>query len=338
MRRTLICALCALLLLLTACAAPTGAEAERSVDVYAMDTYMTLRFRGGGEELPDALRRRILELDGMLSVTGPDSEIARLDREGRSELSPETAHLLRRALEACEWTDGALNIALYPVVKAWGFTTQEYRVPGQDEIDRLLPLCDWRGVTLEENAAALAPGMEIDLGSVAKGYTGDVLAGLLRGAGVTSALLDLGGNIQTVGARPDGTDWRIAIRDPAGEGTLGVVSVRDEAVITSGGYERYFTDEQGRVWWHIMDPATGYPARSGLLSATVVGREGLVCDALSTALFVMGPERACRFWREEGGFEMLLVTDEGLMLATPGLAERFRPEADRPYGLQIVAE
>ena len=292
---------------------------------FAMDTVMTLRlYQGGDGSLLDRAEARVRELEGLWSVTDGASEISTLNHDGSAELSPETADLLRTALDMCRRTDGALDISTYPVLRAWGFTTGEYSVPGGEAIAALLPLVDYGRVALEAGAAALPPGMEIDLGSVAKGYTGDALAALLKQGGAASALLDLGGNIQTVGAKPDGSPWRVAIRNPAGDGNIGVVEVADQAVVTSGGYERYF-EEDGVRYWHIIDPATGWPARSGLASVTVVGESGLLCDGLSTALFVMGREGALEHWRQHRDFEAVLVSEDGSVTITAGLEGRFTP-------------
>ena len=146
----------------------------------------------------------------------------------------------------------------------------------------------------------------------------------MKQGGAASALLDLGGNIQAVGSKPDGSPWRVAIRDPAGDGNIGVVEVADQVVVTSGGYERYF-EEDGVLYWHIIDPATGWPARSGLTSVTVVGESGLLCDGLSTALFVMGREGALEHWRQHRDFEAVLVSEDGSVTITAGLEGRFTP-------------
>lgn len=317
-----VCALLlALLLALPGCA--PAQPLERTF--FAMDTVMTLRlYEGGDENTLDQAEARVRELEGLWSVTDGASEISTLNHDGSAELSPETAELLGAALDMCRRTDGALDISTYPVLRAWGFTTGEYSVPGGEAIAALLPLVDYGRVALEAGAAALPPGMEIDLGSVAKGYTGDALAALLKQGGAASALLDLGGNIQAVGSKPDGSPWRVAIRDPAGDGNIGVVEVVDQAVVTSGGYERYF-EEDGVRYWHIIDPATGWPARSGLASVTVVGESGLLCDGLSTALFVMGREGALEHWRQHRDFEAVLVSEDGSVTITAGLEGRFTP-------------
>ena len=190
---------------------------------------------------------------------------------------------------------------------------------------------DYRQIRLMGFKATLPDGMEIDLGSVAKGYTGDVLSAFLKENGVTSAMLDLGGNIQTVGSKPDGSSWRVGIRDPEGDGNLGVVEVVNQAVITSGGYERYF-EEDGVRYWHILDPQTGFPARSGLLSVTIIGECGAVCDSLSTALFVMGLDDALDHWRQYRDFEAVFVSEDGSVTITAGLEDGFAlSQKERPF-------
>lgn len=308
------------LLLLAGCApAPTQAVPTAERTFFAMDTVMTLRlYEGGDEALLDEAEDRVRELEALWSVTDETSEIYALNHTGAAQLSPETADLLDTALGMCRRTDGALDISIYPVLRCWGFTTGEYAVPDDETIAGLLSMVDYTQVSQEGTAAALPDGMEIDLGSVAKGSAGWRLAHLLKKNGVASATLDLGGNIQTVGAKPDGSPWRIGIRDPEGDGSLGVVEVVDKAVVTSGGYERYF-EEDGVRYWHILDPKTGKPARNGLASVTVIGDDGVLCDALSTALFVMGKEKAVAFWVNnvfDLHFGLVLVEEDGFITYT----------------------
>ena len=329
--------LCALLLL-TGCGARESEESQQyTTTLLAMDTVMDITICGGSQELMDQARERVLTLEGLLSATDPGSEIYALNQTGTAELSEDTAALLARGLELCRETEGALDLSVYPVVRAWGFTTGEYRVPQAGELAELLKHVDYTEIRLSDSGtAALPEGMELDLGGIAKGYTGDRLMELFRENGVTSALLNLGGNVQALGSKPDGTPWRVAVQSPEGEGYLGYLAISDQAVITSGGYERYFEDEDGTVYWHIMDPATGCPAKNGLISVTVVGEEGAYCDALSTALFVMGEEKAVSFWCAHGDFEMILVTEDGRLLVTEGLTDRFESEPETGYELAVI--
>ena len=323
------------LLLLTGCSAqetpgPTasastagGGTEKNSVTVFAMDTVMDISAYGASDALLQSAEERVKQLESLLSVTDESSEIYQLDHTGQADLSPDTAELLGDALELCGRTGGALDISIYPVLREWGFTTGEYQIPSQETLKELLREVDYRRVELDGAAAALPEGMEVDLGSVAKGYTGDQLCALLKEGGVTSGMLNLGGNVQVIGSKPDGSAWRVAVQDPEGDDYLGVLELRDKAAITSGGYERYFVGDDGQTYWHIIDPATGAPARSGLTSVTIVGDRGVVCDALSTALFVMGLERASDFWRQSGDFEAVLVADDGSVYITKGLEDCF---------------
>lgn len=327
-----------LALILSGCGkAPTPPDAKTS-QLFAMDTVMDLSVYTADDSLLEKAADLIALLEHTLSTTDPNSEIHTANTTGSAVLSDSTAELLERALEFCEETDGALDLSIYPVVRAWGFTTDTYQIPDQSELEALLEHVNYRDIVYspDEHTVSLPEGMEIDLGSVAKGYTSDRLIRLFRDNGVTSALLNLGGNVQALGTKPDGSAWRIGIQDPAGESYLGVLSIADQAVITSGGYERFFKGEDGTVYWHIIDPKTGYPAKNGLISATAVGPEGVYCDALSTSLFIMGPEKAMEFWQEHRDFETILVTDQNEVLISPGLADSFRLTEDSPYKLKVI--
>lgn len=327
--------------LLTGCGSGRGGEQEAySTDLFAMDTYMSFTAYGShGEEALAEVRERMAELEGLWSVTEESSEVYRVNHSGGQwvAVSGETAELIAFALEMAEETGGALDPTIYPILEAWGFTTEENHVPREEELQRLLTTVDHRRVRTEGNRVALEEGMMLDLGAVGKGYAGDLAVGLLREKGVTSALLDIGGNIQALGSKPDGRDWRIGVRSPFGEGSLGVLEVSDRAVVTSGCYERYFVGEDGKRYGHIIDPATGYPVENGLLSVTVIAKEGRLCDALSTSLFVMGLEKAVEYWRSAPEFEMLLVTEDGTICLTEGIRGRFtRGSAFQSMKLQIL--
>lgn len=304
-------------------------DVEKESRIFAMDTVMTLTYYGqdresGREALEEGVAA-VYELEDLLSATAPDSEISALNEAGQAHLSPDTAQLLSAALELCALTGGALDITAYPAVEAWGFTTGEYRVPNQAQLEELGDRIDYTQVSLDQEGASLPDGMKLDLGAVAKGYTADRLAKLAQERGITSALLDLGqSTILALGAKPDGSPWRIGIQDPQGEGYLGVLELEGQAMGTSGGYQRYF-EKDGVRYWHIIDPATAAPARSGLLSVTVVSPSGLACDGLSTALFVMGLERGTQFWRDhpELEFEALFILEDGSLALTSGLKDSF---------------
>ena len=337
MKKRLLCALLALsLLTLPGCKRdPEPVE----VTAFAMDTVIQLTAfsgdTGGTRAFLGELTARLAELDSQLSATREDSFVYAVNHAGGEWVEvPDSAvlALLHDALSLCEATGGALDITTYPAVKAWGFTGEEHRVPSPAELEALAEKIDYTAVALSDWAgerhrggAALPQGMEMDLGAVAKGFAGDLLAGEVRDAGITSALLDLGqSTIVAVGTKPDDSPWRIGVRDPEREGYFAVVELEDCAMGTSGGYQRYF-EQDGVTYWHILDPDTAAPARSGLSSVTVVSPSALTCDGLSTALFVMGLEDGAQFWRDhpELDFEAVFVTETGEIYRTAGLEGRF---------------
>ena len=352
--------LTALLLTLPGCGRQTVQE---SAQVLTMDTVMTLTVYGTDKAACQAVLRdgedMLYDWNRHLSATeSAASDIYALNHAGGRPvaLTGDTAQLLGKALDLCAMTDGALDLTAYSAVEAWGFTGGDYRVPAQSELDALAAKIDYTQVKLDRDSsqASLPDGMALDLGAVAKGWAGDILSQLVRDAdGVDGALLNLGqSTIQTVGAKPDGSPWRIGIQDPQGEGTalaelkqeqsggsestsqtadqpdyLGVLELTDQAMSTSGSYQRCFLQD-GQIYWHILDPNTAAPARSGLASVTVVSDSGLLCDGLSTALFVMGLDRGVQFWQtwrdhDDVRFECIFITDDGSVYLTPGLADAF---------------
>lgn len=334
--------LTAILLVLTLTGCGTQAEnatlrAERSL--FAMNTYMTLTAYGeSGEEALQEAGALIEQLESRWSVTDENSEIYRANHSGGQTVtvSEDTAQLISFALEMAQKTGGALEPTIYPVLTAWGFTTGSKQVPPEEQIARLLQNVDYSRIQLDGTDLTVPSGMELDLGAVGKGYAADLVTEALKEHGVESGLISLGGNIQAIGSRPEGGDWRIGIRAPWEEGNLGVLEMSNAAVVTSGGYENYFEDEAGNIYWHILDPATGYPANSGLQSVTVIGEQGRLCDALSTSLFVMGAEKAEEYWRANGGFDMLLVTDDGEIILTEGIAGRFTLSDGRTETIRVL--
>ena len=308
-----VCGL-ALLLFFTLC----GCGAQRQTgEWFAMDTVMTAAVYGSADAL-DAVEAETYRLDALLAAQKDDSEIAAVN-DGAEVVSEETAALLRRALEIAAETNGAYDPTVYPLMRAWGFTDGNYRVPADAELDALLQTTGWTEVSVDGTTASLPEGFALDFGGIGKGYAAGRCKEILKAHGVTSALLSLGGNVAALGSKPDGTAWTVAIENPDGGAYLGTVQITDQCVVTSGGYQRYF-EQDGVRYWHILDPETGKPARSGMKSVTIVSADDTLSDALSTALFVMGPERAADFWRvHRAEFGAVWLTDDGRLFVTEGL-------------------
>ena len=308
-------------------------DKSESRDIFAMDTYMTLT--AYGKNAKKALDEAVDEINNIeqLVSTGIDSsEVSQINKNGKGSVSETTGYLIKRSKEIYDSTNGVFDITIYPIMQAWGFPTENYRVPGNKELKKLRGLMGADHVLYDEKKQEVTlnkEGMKIDLGGIAKGYTSSKVMDIFKENGISSAVISLGGNVQTLNGKPDGSDWRVAVENPADTGSyIGVLSIKDKAVITSGGYERYFKQD-GKTYHHIIDPANGYPANNGLTSVTIVSDDGTLADGLSTSLFIMGPEKAQKYWKEHSDeFDTILVKDDGSILVSEGLAEYFTSESD----------
>ena len=364
-----------------------------SIDVFAMDTYMNLLAYGDrAEEAVLAAAQEIHRIDDMLSTGNPESEISKLNAAGTGHVSEDTLYLIKESKTLYEETNGLFDIAIYPVMKLWGFPSQEYRVPTEEEIKTGLTLTDASKIaiggaaaaapesaaegkaeakttakteeaskakaedadskTAEEPAAADQPaavaqeteaadksaqtlvlfgasGMEIDLGGIAKGFTSSRVMEVFREYGIEHGLVSLGGNVQALGTKENGKPWRVAIQNPESElDYLGILDIEDKCVITSGGYERFF-EKDGVRYHHIIDPRTGYPADSGIISATIISKDGTLADGLSTSLFIMGKDQAEKYWRKNADrFDYILEDEAGKLYVTEGAAAILTTEAE----------
>ena len=293
-----------------------GAEPLADDTFFAMDTVFEVRAPASGlSDFAAAARAETARLESLFSATDAGSELSALNAAGGGAVSDETAALLRRALDFAAQTGGAFDPTVRPLLLAWGWTGGTHRVPSSDELAAALARVGADRVSVAGTAASLG-GAELDLGGIAKGYAADRMFALAEEQGLASACVTLGGMVAAVGARPDGSPWRIGVTAPEGDGLAAVLAVRDVCLSTSGGYQRCF-EENGRLWHHILDPRTGYPAESGLKSVTVVDRDGTRADALSTALFVMGRGRAEAFCAANGVCA-LLITDENELVPLGG--------------------
>lgn len=297
---------------------------------FLLDTYVSITVYGRhGDKAAKAALARVRELDRLLSAFYPESDVAKINRAGANTptaVSEECFHLLLRALSLCKQSDGAFDVTIKPVMDLWGFGSDNQRIPAQNELSAALDKVDFRFVSLnsaDKTVTLLKEGMAIDLGGVAKGYCADEAAEVLKNEGAENFYLDFGGNVITKGEIPLGLSERlkrraktrpfvVGIQDPKGtRGNIFETITTEQAqtaIVTSGGYERYF-EENGVNYHHILSPATGKQPQNGVLSVTVVGSQSETADALSTALFVLGPGGCEKF---EGLFdEVLFVMDTG---------------------------
>lgn len=301
-------------------------EASES-EIFALDTAITLKVYGSKRVVVlKKLEDKINELDDMLSTGKETSEVSRLNRSGEAVLSPTVANLVKRSLDIYKKTDGLFDITIYPLMELWGFPTKNYRVPSEKEIEEKLKLVGSDKIDFNEETRKISfknKGMEIDFGGIGKGYITDELVKILTDEKVESAIINLGGNVFGFRKKPDGSLWNIAIRDPnEPDKYMAAIRLEDSAVITSGGYERYF-EENGIIYHHILDPRTGKPSESGLKSVSIISKDGTLADALSTSLFIMGEEKAIGYWKENGSnFDILLMTKDNRLIVSAGIKDK----------------
>lgn len=306
-----------------------SAQTEFSRTIFAMDTEMSLKAYGmHSASAVNAAADEINRLDRLFDRGSEKSEVYRVNSNGSATVSEDTAELVTRSLEISQKTDGAFDISIAPIMDMWGFYTKEYKVPDEAELKKAMDSVGYDNISVADGVVSVANGAKTDLGGIAKGYLSDRIKEIFKENGVKSGIVSLGGNVYAIGTKPNGSKWRVAIQDPMNtKRYIGSVSVSDTAVITSGGYQRYFV-ENNVIYHHIIDPKTGYPANSGLLSVTIVGEDAALADGLSTALFVMGLEKGSDYWQAHDGFDVVFVTDDGKLHITEGLDGIFTSDRD----------
>lgn len=292
-----------------------------SIKVLSMD-------EGEAGRAIDAAFDEIARVEALTTRYSPESEISRINAgaDGASAIpvSRELMRIVRRAIEISALSGGAFDATVAPIVDLWGFG-EGGAVPSREAIDAALPLVDYRRVVVDTAAGSvlIPSGAAIDLDAIAKGYAVDRAVAVLREHGAASAIVDAGGDVGLLGEPPRADGWRVGLKHPRGEGLLGVLSLDGGGVATSGDYQRYVMVEDRR-YHHVLDPATGYPAR-GVVSVTVTARTAMDADALATAVFVMGPEHGMRLVEELPAVEAVIITgDDGIgeIMASSGLRGR----------------
>lgn len=312
----------------------------RSGITYAMNTVIEQKWYGeSADTVYTGMETKTREIESVLSLHLSQSEIAAINENAGVqpvEVSQRTFDLLQRAKELSEQSDGAFDITIAPVVELWGITSDHPHVPTDEELAQAMALMGLEDLVLDEEACTAyltRPGMAIDLGGIAKGWTADQLREYARELGAERGYVSLGGNLMIIGERPDGDPFKFGLRDPQGDAStyLGTVTLKDGyTMATTGGYERYF-EEDGIRYHHVLDPRTGYPADSDLLSVAVISKDGTLADYLSTTLFVQGLEAAKAAAGSED-YALVMVDQENNVWISGSLRGNFEPhETDADY-------
>jgi FAD:protein FMN transferase len=299
----------------------------------AMGTIMT--HQSYGEDSDDclaAIRMEIERLEAMLSRFRPHSDISHINQNAGIKavhISDETMQILLASQETAKTWTQAFDITITPLVNLWRAAAASQTPPARQAIQKAMQLVDHQDLRLYPacNQAGLRKtGQCLDLGGIAKGYAANRLRDCWRAFNIHSAFSNLGGNVIAHGCKPDGSPWRIGIQHPRIEQQLlGAVSIRSEAVVTSGDYQRYFIGIDGQRYHHIIDPQTGHPSRSDLISVTVITPDAMLADTLSTLLFISGMQKGLQILCNYPECEVILVDQNLKTYISKGLCDRFTP-------------
>ncbi|MBZ4665282.1 FAD:protein FMN transferase [Mahella sp.] len=321
--------LCLIMISLLPIISACGKEPEKTVETeFLMDTLMELTAYGpNGEKAIDAAMGRIKKIDDLMSVSSETGDVYKVNKSAGQnpvKVSDETMYVVQTAQHYSQLSDGAFDITVGPLVNLWGIGKKE-EVPSQTAIDGAKALIDYRKLQIDVSSGTIGlpeRNMSIDLGAIAKGYAGDEAARIFKEYGVKSGIISLGGNVVVVGARPDGNPWRVGIQNPFKPtgNYVAVVEETDKTVVTSGTYERYFIKD-GKRYHHILDPSTGYPADNGLASVSIISDKSIDADALSTTVFLLGPEKGMELVEELSDVECIMITNDKKITVSSGLKD-----------------
>lgn len=305
-------------LLLTGCSgAKSSTQTDQDLTYTDMlfDTVIKIQILDPADEsILDGLKKLCEKYDTMFSATNTDSELYKLNHANGQPftVSSETANLIQEGIHYSELSGGAFDLTIEPVSALWDFKADKPTVPSSDAIAQAVSHVDYTKIDIQDNTVTLEdPEAGIDLGAIAKGYIADQVKTYLKKQGIKHAIINLGGNVDVIGTKPDGSKYNIGIQKPFDESGEAITSVqlKDQTVVTSGIYERYFK-KNGKLYHHILDPRTGYPCENNLYSVSIITDSSTKADALSTTCFLLGYEKGMELIQSMDGVEAIFITDD----------------------------
>ena len=318
-----------LIVLLVSCNKQSAKESEV---IFALDTVISIECTGkASKKAIEESSDYISKAESQLSRTLPSSEIYQLNRDGlKLNISDISLNLINQAFYYNYFTNGAFDITIAPISDLWGFTKDKFQVPAIDKINNLLPSIGMEHISVKNKDIYLDEGAKIDLGGIAKGLLAQEIKKIYQNNQIDSGYVNLGGDLLVYKNNPDHQEWTVGIQNPNKESesqTIGNVKLTNSYIFTSGNYQRYFEDN-GKKYHHIINPKTGFPADNELVSVTIIskadGNNGIMCDALSTGLFILGKEKSINLYKEhQNMFDMILITNQNEVLISKGIKDIF---------------
>lgn len=318
-------------------------EIENIKEFYAMGTVMQLKAYGRKSEkaIGEALER-LDQIENRMSVFKTNSDISQINKKagvGLQKVNVDTYYVINKAISYCRLSEGAFDITIRPLVGLWRIGSENPRLPNKKEIQEKQKLVNYKDIMLDEENCSIGLKSEnqaIDVGGIAKGYAADEVRSIFVKNGIKSAIINLGGNIFVLGNKADGKPWKVGIQDPLknrGE-FVGIIAASNKSIVTSGNYERYFQVE-GKKYHHIIDPRTGYPSESEIISITIISDLSIDGDGLSTGLYIMGVEKAYSLIESLPSVDAIFITSDKRIYVTSGIKDNFMLTKLNDYKLQI---
>lgn len=319
----------AAVLFFSACAPRAQGEVSRTD--YVLGTVCSIRLiDGGSTKTTDEIFERLRQIEDRMSANKDGTEIAAVNAAAGGapvKVSADTFYVISKALEYAKLTEGGFDPTVGPLVKLWNIGSEGAKVPPKDAVAAAVKLIDYRKVEMDPKRLTVrltTPGMRLDLGAIAKGYSADEIAAICQRHRVKAAVIDLGGNVLVFGAKKDGSPWRVGVQDPKSDrgDYLGLVTGKSMTLVTSGIYERFFI-ENGVRYHHILDTKTGYPVNNGLVSVSIMTERSIDADGLSTSVFSLGLENGMKLVKSLPGVYAIFVDDKNRVFLSPGANKIF---------------
>ena len=303
---------------------------------YSLGTIINLKVFGRkAEKAIEEAVERLIDIDNKMSAFKSYSEISKININAGTlaqVVSTDTYFVIKKAIEYSELSAGTFDPTIRPLVTLWNIGTGEERIPEKNEIEQTLKLVNYKDIILDESNSSIKlkkQNQALDVGGIAKGFAADEVKNILLKYGIHSAIIDLGGNVFALGNKIDGTPWNVGIQNPfkpRGE-YIGIFSVKDKSVVTSGNYERFFIKDN-ITFHHIIDPKTGYPSKSRIISATIISDNSIDGDGLSTGVYIMGINKAMELIESIIGVDAIFITEDKQIYVTSGIKENFQLSND----------